>query len=303
MTIAFTVAQFGLRTRLPVVEVTQGCYIALLGCSRRYVDDPEELVGLALRKDNAAAGAKREQPDVYICSWPNGFRYITMPFNLACGLELWVKEIYISLRPAYREGVTGAPLGVARLMAGSPDRPYEFSTSAIARWEREHGLVLSDIDVPPLPWTGSTPATLIFKWGAAYGGWPSLILQLGRCTRSSPHPSSDSRDSESSTGTVVSPQVPLGEHYATIRYYPASQSPDIRSLVSNNACDHDHLFLTYAPSYPQWAEWPIPDHQRDFHVLWFRRRSPDVRDPTLEVDIRRNAGSSRRASERGVQTG
>ena len=163
---------------------------------------------------------ERGRPPVYHClSSPKGSHYMTIDAKLASELKCKLKDIHISLRAAYREGSANPRMSIARLMAGSPLRPYQFTLAAVARWERPYGppgreqrLVLSDVYMPPLPWTISSPIVLLFKEHALFGSESWLTLTLGRCTVQS----STIRLSEDScdTSNPSSESRPFGKHYA-----------------------------------------------------------------------------------------
>ena len=149
--------------------------------------------------------------------------------------------IYISLRPAYREKVIGPHMTIARIMAGSPQRPYRLKPSFIAKCAREHRLVLSDIQAPPLPWTGSCPVILLFKIRDFANIW--MTLTLGRCMEQVPsrenlalsgNKEDASAFSETSTNTVGTP-------YAVVHYHLDKQCPNIQSVDGSHSCQCHHL--------------------------------------------------------------
>ena len=165
--ITFTITQFGIRTTLPLLEVTTGRYIAFLRCSRQRPDAvymKQTLLCLALQRVNAVTEVELQDGlDVYHCSWPQGYHYIQITLELASKLKWKSTDIYISLKPAYRKEQIGPYENIARLQAGSPERPYQLTASIMKRWEEEPGLTLSDARIPPLPWTGSHAIILLFK--------------------------------------------------------------------------------------------------------------------------------------------
>ena len=174
---------------------------------------------------------------MYHCSWPSGVRSLVLPLQLISGLRWKQKDVYLSLRSAYREGVIGLHTTIARLMSSSPERPFQLKLPAVAAWEREYNIKLVDVKMPPLPWNGSSPVVLLFSVQNRWETW--LTLALGRCTRRR-EPSHD-RVSQNASGTSGSdgarPQhCLLGSHYAVICYArggahePCSHSP-IGTLV------------------------------------------------------------------------
>ena len=210
---AFTVTPFGLRVTLPVFEVTPRQYIAFLGCSRN-PDNVQELVCLTLQKTNPSTVVTRGQPAIFHCSWPN-YKYITASCELVSKLKWNLRDIHISLRPAYREGAIGPQTAISRLMACSPERPYQLKASFMKRWAQDYHIVLLDVRIPPLPWDGYTPATLLFRRRYPNSLW--ITLTLGRCIGIG----SDSSTSKHSRGT----------HYAAVRFYSESRCPNIRSFT------------------------------------------------------------------------
>ena len=248
---AFTVTPFGLSITLPVFKVSKTCHIALLGCSRN-LPQPRitgrrlraPVVCLTLRKVNPPSEIVPGRPAVYHCSWPGCPRCISIPFELVCSLKWTSMDVYISLRPTYREGVIGPQMAIARLMAGSPQRPYQLKTSIIAKWARDYRILLSDVQAPP-PRNRSSPLILLFRVQDFRNVW--ITLTLGHCMvrgRSSEEKLLNSEEDTPVFGEM-SPQN-HGEHYAVVHYHHGNQCPSIRSLVPSHSCQHHHLNFTGA---------------------------------------------------------
>ena len=260
--IAFTVTQFGLRATLPIVKISDSRYIALLGCSHTIF---KRCVCLVLQADIVTMGNEGGRLPVYHCLSSSEGDHCMLVFpHLACERKLkWkLKDIHISLRPAYREGSAVTQMRIARLMASSPQRPYQVTPAAVGRWEREFGrqhrgqrLVLSDVHMPPLPWSGSPPVVLLFE---RHGGLFSLeqwiTLTLGKCPiLGSTHQLSESGGDASNPHTPPPESHPFGNHYAIVHYGPERDSfwsPDALSCASIHSCEHDHLDFARHPNYP-----------------------------------------------------
>ena len=177
--------------------------------------------------------------------------------KLASQLEWKLKDIHISLRPAYREGSISPLMCIARLMASSPQRPYQFTPAAVGRWERAYGrqylmerLVLSEVLMPRPPWTGSSPLVLFFKCHTpGYESW--LTLTLGRCTVRDSAIQSSKDDSDASIPNTPSPESrPLKYHYAVVRrnlLQDSFWSSDALSFASSHSCVNDHLDFIHIP--------------------------------------------------------
>ena len=180
---------------------------------------------------------------------------------LACNLKWELKDIHIPLRPVYRKGLASHRMSIARLMASSPQRPYQFTPVAVGRWERAYGLqnpgrrlVLSDVRMPPLPWTGSSPVILLFEHYTPIGSFWST-LALGRCTAQG----STIRHSENGGDTYVphtsSPESQsLGQHYAVLRHSYRWRDTIWGPEASSHCCERDHVKFTRFPHDVEWFE-------------------------------------------------
>ena len=230
---ASTVTPLGLRVTLPVFEVGQGCYTAFLGASIRDDDDEHDMVWLALRVVDITTPMYKRQPPIYHCSWPGSPRCITISRHLVSklGKESKSREIHISLRPTYREGAFTGPQNILpRLMASSPQRPFHFKLSSIARWERDCNIKLLDVKHPPSPWTKSSesPTILVFECpdGGGRGIMAWMVLVVGCCSKGAP----------SSPGGDT--------HYAWVDFYFYGYK-EVKSLISaygdRHVCERDHL--------------------------------------------------------------
>ena len=254
----------------------------------------QTLLCLALQRVNAVTEVELQDGlDVYHCSWPQGYHYIQITLELASKLKWKSTDIYISLKPAYRKEQIGPYENIARLQAGSPERPYQLTASIMKRWEEELGLTLSDARIPPLPWTGSHAIILLFKLDhpryQRLHKW--VTVEFGICIApGSPgsQPRSDIRDDVTDSCGISQSQRSAGKHYAVIQYYLMDEPPQLQSLVTRHSCEHDHLDTTQIYDYPEWTERPI---RRQFDdVLFVRFRPGRPLDTTglatvLEVDI------------------
>ena len=224
-------------------EVTKGHYLAFLGCSRTLLGGRvQRFVLLTLHEADIPTELKRGsgQPAVYHCSWPSGVRSLALPLQLISGLKLKQKDIYLSLRPPYREGASRHHTMIARLMSSSSERPFQLKVPALTIWERESYIKLVDVKMPPLPWNGSTPVVLLFSVQNRWQTW--LTLVLGRCTRQEPGHDRRPRDvgGASSSGGALPHHPPLGSHYAVICYDEGGR-PRVQSLTPEHSCQDDHL--------------------------------------------------------------
>ena len=233
------VTPFGLRVTLPVLEIAQGRYIAFLGHSMPRSDSPKrDMVWLALRVAHITPSMNQGQPPIYHCSWPGSPRCITISGDLASELGKKSKQmdIRISLRPTYREGALLGPQHIiSRLMASSPQRPFHFKPSSIARWERDYKIKLLDVKLPPeSPWTESSqsPTILVFECpdGGGHGVMVWMILVVGCCSRET-----SSTRNQSFRGIM---------HYTSV-YYCFDGYQEVHSLISayedKHDCKLDHL--------------------------------------------------------------
>ena len=277
-------------------EVVEGHYIALLGCSRRPTGDTptDVLLSLALEEAPAVTENERGRPTVYHLWRTDYSHYVEMSANLASELKWKSMEVFISLRPTYRQGETGPWTDVARLMVSSPGRPYMFKPSVVTRWRGLGGdrsgwsgdPALFDVQMPPLPWTGSYPVILLFQ--RQYGEKGSVLV-LGRCTKPEfAIQVQDNRGDASSRHTPLqflpSRIHTLGPHYAVMRQYdPSGQRPDVRSFVEfDHSCEHDHVDFGRIPEYPKWTESAV---KTDYHSVQFRRSPSDPTGTMLEVRV------------------
>lgn len=253
--------------------------IALLGSSQTSWG---WCVCLVLQSDNAALGNEGGQLPVYHClsSAIDGRCMLISP-HLVCERKLkWkLKDVYIALRPAYREGSVAPRMSIARLMASSPQRPYHFTPAAVGRWERDFDLhyqgqrlVLSDVHMPPLPWTGSSPVVLLFQRhrGSSLSEW--ITLTLGNCTVQGATGQIPETGGDTSVPHTPSPKShPPGKHYAIVHYGSKRDSfwsPDVLSCASTHSCEHDHLELTRPPNYSHSPVYTTNLGESD--GLWFR---------------------------------
>ena len=250
-------------------KIAESRYIALLGCSHT---DLNWLVCLVLQVDTAGLGSARgaAQSLMYHClSTPNGDHCTLLHSDISHGLEWEFKDIYISTRPAYREGSITPLMSIARLMANSPERPYQFTPAAVGRWGRDYGLqgpvqrlTLSDVQMPPLPWTVSSPVVLLFKhYPLSSSNYSWLTLTLGHCTEVE-----GSESTEEGGDTFIShtpspgPESPLGHHYAVTHYGNVQDSiwsPHILSIASHHSCKKNHLRFKRIPEDPEWAQFSV----------------------------------------------
>ena len=286
---AFTVTPFGLRTQLPVCEVARKHHVAFLGCSQVFSDGTTQyFVLLALREvDNVVPTVTGQgKPSTYHCSWSNDFRSITTSLELVSKLQWELKDIYISLRPPYRRGVTDPQTTISRCMAGSPEPPYHLKTSTITRWERNYGLKLIRVYMPQIPWTGSSPITLLFRSRS----WTGMRLILGRCTK--PESSSislSSRKHMSRCSERPDSEQPrrLGSHYAIVHVldFPVgSQGQPLPAL--SHSCEHDHLVFAESEYEERFIGGMVGGCGAGVTVLFRRLPSLDATGATLGVDFR-----------------
>ena len=274
---AFTVTQFGLNSTLPIFEVGGGRHIALL--KFYYIErlDTSIPVCLILRKahNRDAGNQERKRTPVYYCSLLGDSRCILIPPEMASKLRWQSREIYIPMRPAYRSGAINLGTSITRLLVSSPERPYHITLPAVEKWERESGLVLSGIKMPPLPWTGSPEIILLFKTEVDLGSRKATIgieLSLGRCT---------------------------SDHYAVVRcsvqkagsVTPASVIGSLSSGpipgTASHSCERDHLDTTRIPEFPAWVELPVTAGQCGAHTIQYRRFGANHAGLLLEVRFTR----------------
>ena len=288
----FTVTQFGLHVNLPIFDTGIGRYIALLGSqSSTQQNGPEALrVCLILEKTSTIFAGTPDggQPSVYHCSLHEDSRCILISVKMVSKLKWKSRDIYISTRPPYREGGIDHRGILARLMVSSPRRPYHITPVAVAKWEKDWRIVLSSIQIPPLPWTGASAVILNFKsilrqrgtLGEEITIWTELVL--GRCTEVRGRGKEHSGDYNTLQLHTPSPQpIALGSHYAVVRctlYKPGSLTSDLFSgsmaPLPTHSCEHDHLDLTQIPTYPKWIDLPVKSKQCGGHTIQCRRRSP-----------------------------
>ena len=268
-----------------------------LGCSRELYGTSQALICLNLQQVSAPTGTQLQESDVYCCAWPEDTRYIHISPAIASKMKWNSRDIYISLKPAYREEGIGLSAKISRLHAASPERPYELPLPTgpnVNPWEDIPGFVLSDVQISHLPWTGSPPIVLLFKLDypvppSFHSRWMTVTLVI--CIM----PGSTSSDelSESGGSSQRKPQHHdrIKSHYAVIQYYPDADCPELQSFVLHHSCEYDHLDPTLISEYPQWTKWPIPRKIED--VLSIRFRPADKLSTTsgagpvarLEVDI------------------
>ena len=128
-------------------------------------------------------------------------------------------------------------------------------------------LVLVDVKVPQIPWTGKTPTVLVFARTDSYLSL-CFVLKLGCCSHTS------------------SAEDGLGARYCMGRFY--QERKDIDRTVAHD-CDRDHVILdedgrsrvvVRAPKeeFRHWDELPEI-------TLLFKRSSLYVGRKTLEVSI------------------
>ena len=264
--IASTITQFGLRVTLPVFKVAELRYIALLGCSHINSYGTEALVCLVLQGDITDVRNKQERPHVYHCltSYRDEHCILIGP-ELASRLKWKLEDIHISLQPTSREESISIRMSIAQLMSSSPQRPYQFTPAAIARWESFYDLqdggqrlVLSDVLMPLLPWTGSSPVVLLFDHVGGFGATYRSTITLGRCTiQGSTIPLSGKDGDASIPRTSTSTEsCTLGQHYAVVSHGLREfvGRPDMLPPSSSHSCEHDHLDFTPISEDAEWAE-------------------------------------------------
>lgn len=122
--------------------------------------------------------------------------------------------------------------------------PFHFSRASVKEMLRVGGyrLSIASTSFPPLPWSGTAPATLTLKLGTLHSADDhTFVLSLGTCTRveSSP-PGSGSETS-------------MGVHWANVRKTTSEQGRDNESPSSshtvpppppNSNHEHEHECLT-----------------------------------------------------------
>ena len=125
----------------------------------------------------------------YTCGFfhePNKFaRIYVVTDSSSYGALAWRwRDVYISLRPAYRADPLDAYGRLARLALGPPSAPPPFviRRATIAQFEREHGWALESVARVPTPWTGAPPLVLAFKRSNNFV--ERLTFALGKCTAS-----------------------------------------------------------------------------------------------------------------------
>ena len=232
-------------------------------------------------------GYEQGWPPVYYCSSSEHYRCISIPFNLSSRLKWESRDVYISLRPAYREGAICARTSISRHMASSPERPYQFTAAAVARWEKDYHIDLVHVQMLHLPWTGFPPAKLVFKSKVSrLGTGPWMVLALGRCTTPVPSDGSSGARSDPYIPHSSPPQPHLRDQlFAVLQHYPNDPRTDAHSLISDHSCEHDHLDLTRIPEFPTWVEWEIERGGCLGFKLKSRRSRGEAMGRMLEVTV------------------
>lgn len=290
-TIVFSFTQLGLCATLPIWEVTEGHYIALLGCSIfRPVPNKDgedaSLVCLTLQDHPFANVNELTQSSVYHRSWSKSCDIILIPFDLSSQLQWVMREINISLGPAYREGSINVRTKIARLMASSPQSPFQFTAVAVTAWETNHDMDLVDVWHPEFPWTGLAPVTMFFKhrYTSTSDEWWAT-LTVGCC----PGPPNQFPNNRGSQHTHHAQRICLrGRPYAVWQHYRSDPRMVPHFLILNQSCVGFHLNLDEIPSYPKWTAFPIersPKHMMPQQFKFRSRRSLDGIARVLEVEM------------------